>query len=189
VDPPPVCSYISFDTLGSLCVSRQAAAAAAADPHRPTDWLMYLKLKRCGLLQRPNVHPAGSVTTNLFNQPFIFLWKTHTQERRDQRNCIFSSSFSLGRDQIKKGRNIPPVRLSLYAAGVLAIISKCIHHQVSTRDDFNQQQGSGKIKKARCDFTPFSKSDGSFVPDLTTHKNLNSFSCHVCCWCGGEEEK
>jgi hypothetical protein len=46
---------------------------------------MYLKLKRCGLLQRPNVHPAGSVTTNLFNQPFIFLWK-NTQERREETN-------------------------------------------------------------------------------------------------------
>lgn len=105
--PPPICSYISFDTLGSLCVSRQQRAAAV-DPHRPTDWLMYLKLKRCGLLQRPNVHPAGSVTTNLFNQPFIFLWKnTHTGEERPT-ELYFFFFFPLKKRPNKKGKKHPP---------------------------------------------------------------------------------
>jgi hypothetical protein len=34
------------------------------------------KVETNARILRPKVHPAGSVTTNLFNQPFIFLENT-----------------------------------------------------------------------------------------------------------------
>ena len=133
----PPFALIFLSTRFALCVSRRQT---------PTDRLAYLKLTlvfyALKFIQQDQLQLICLISHlfSLKTQKKIGEGETEEDEwiRVEFETTLFSKET--------KRKKHPSSPFIFYTAGVLVIILKSIDHQVSTRDDFNQQQGSGKIK-------------------------------------------